>query len=245
MLLGLVASAASGQSLEETNGCLGTTVDPCTRTGTCSIQGATWWQEATVARSDIFDTQGWPGLCDMAHVALVQGRCFPAGHLDVTANLSDSSEAWIPSIHGPLECASAIESACDDAVDNDRDGFTDWPEDSGCDSSTDFSERPECDDGEDSDGDGWVDAGEDPGCRDETSLREAPACQDGLDNDRDGLVDFDGGASVGLDPTAQTDPDPVCTEAWQTRERKKSCGLVGVELLAIFSCVRILRRRSR
>jgi len=243
MLFVLASTPAVAQSVEETNGCFGTSVDPCMRTGTCSIQGATWWQEASVARSDIFDTQGWPGLCDMVHVALVQGECFPAGQLDVTANLSILSTAWTPSIQGPLECASAIESACDDGVDNDRDGFADWPDDSGCDTSTDFSERPECDDGVDSDGDGWIDAAEDPGCLDATSLREAPACQDGLDNDGDGLVDFDGGASAGLDPT--TDPDPICTEAWIPRERKKSCGLLGLEFLVVFPIARMLRRRSR
>ena len=94
----------------------------------------------------------------------------------------------------------------------------------------------------DSDGDGWIDAAEDPGCRDETSLREAPACQDGLDNDGDGFVDFDGGASAGLDPA--TDPDPFCTDAWMVRERKRSCGLLGLEFLVVFPIARMRRRRA-
>ena len=32
---------------------------------------------------------------------------------------------------------------CEDGVDNDEDGFTDFPADAGCSSATDHSERPE------------------------------------------------------------------------------------------------------
>jgi hypothetical protein len=243
-MLTLIAAPAAGQSFEETNGCAGTTEDPCTRTGTCSIQGASWWQEAVLARAGIFDTQGWPGLCDMVHVALVQGDCFPGGRFDVVAVLSEASDAWIPRIDGPLACAGPAGPVCDDGEDNDRDGLTDWPEDAGCESAADLSERARCGDHIDNDGDGWIDAVEDPGCRDEASATEAPACQDGVDNDGDGLVDFDGGASAGLDPADRTDPDPFCTEAWKPRERRrKSCGLVGLEPIGLLAISAILRRR--
>ncbi len=91
---------------EETNTCQSTTDDPCLRTGTCSIQGADWFQSVEIARSDTFDTQGWPGLCDMVHVGLVQGNCEPpGGQTGVTVFLSDLSVARIPSIIGPLACA--------------------------------------------------------------------------------------------------------------------------------------------
>jgi hypothetical protein len=68
---------------------------------------------------------------------------------------------------------------CDDGIDNDRDGFIDWPDDPGCSSDTDDSEtnstggggggssRPECDDFRDNDGDGFEDWPDDPGCTDD------------------------------------------------------------------------------
>jgi hypothetical protein len=106
----LVCSVAAGPSLaastETFNGCQGTTDDPCVRSGSCEIQGAVWDQDVTIDRSDIFDTQGWPGVCDMVHVALVQGNCEPPGATtNVTAHLSPTTFAWIPSIVGPLSCA--------------------------------------------------------------------------------------------------------------------------------------------
>jgi hypothetical protein len=92
--------------VEQTNTCNTTADDPCERTGTCSIQGADWFQTVTIDRADIFDTQGWPGVCDMVHVALVQGNCEPSGaQANVTAYLSATTVAEIPSIDGPLACA--------------------------------------------------------------------------------------------------------------------------------------------
>ena len=61
-------------------------------------------------------------------------------------------------------------SVCDDGVDNDNDGFTDFPDDTGCESPEDNDEfnLPEpifaCEDGIDNDGDGLVDFPDDPGC---------------------------------------------------------------------------------
>jgi hypothetical protein len=106
----LISSIAAGPSLavstETFNGCQGTMDDPCVRSGSCEIQGALWSQDVTIDRSDIFDTQGWTGVCDMVHVALVQGNCDPPGATtDVTVHLSPTSNAWIASIVGPLSCA--------------------------------------------------------------------------------------------------------------------------------------------
>jgi hypothetical protein len=96
--------------MEESNGCAGTQIDPCIRTGTCEIQGASWSQVVTIDRADIFDNQGWTGVCDMVHVALVQGRCEPAaGQVNVVAFLSDTSSAAIPEIVGPLSCQAEAE----------------------------------------------------------------------------------------------------------------------------------------
>jgi hypothetical protein len=97
---------AHAVSVETSNGCSGTPADPCVRSGSCEIQGAIWTQDVTIDRADTFDTQGWPGLCDMVHVGLVQGNCEPAGaQTDVTVHLSASSFAWVPAIVGPLACA--------------------------------------------------------------------------------------------------------------------------------------------
>lgn len=91
--------------IEVTNSCKGTTDDPCMRHGYCSIQGSDWQQWVTAARSDKFDTQGWPGVCDMVHVALVQGNCMPVGsRTSVTAFLVANSTALIGSIEGTLSC---------------------------------------------------------------------------------------------------------------------------------------------
>lgn len=107
-----VALAGSGRaaSTETSNGCRDTSDDPCVRSGSCEIQGSTWNQDVTIDRADIFDTQGWPGLCDMVHVGLVQGDCEPPGvQMDVTVHLSATSSAWIPRIVGTLACAGEPE----------------------------------------------------------------------------------------------------------------------------------------
>jgi len=105
-----IQDSAEALSIEDSNGCATTQDDPCVRTGSCEIQRATWPQVVTVDRSDIFDTQGWAGVCDMVHVALVQGNCEPPGaKIDVVAFLSETSFAAIPEIVGPLSCAGEPE----------------------------------------------------------------------------------------------------------------------------------------
>jgi len=104
LLMAPVTAAAIGT--ETSNGCSGTQDDPCVRSGSCAIQGASWTQDVTIDRADRFDTQGWPGVCDMVHVGFVQGNCEPAGaQIDVTVYLSPLSFASIPEVVGPLECA--------------------------------------------------------------------------------------------------------------------------------------------
>lgn len=100
------ATGARAASTETSNTCAGTADDPCTRSGSCEIQGSVWNQNVTIDRADLFDTQGWPGLCDMVHVGLVQGNCQPPGaQLNVTVALSETSFAFVPEIVGPLACA--------------------------------------------------------------------------------------------------------------------------------------------
>ena len=47
--------------------------------------------------------------------------------------------------------------ACNDGVDNDGDGLTDFPSDPGCLALASENEAPECQDGIDNDGDGETD----------------------------------------------------------------------------------------
>ena len=82
---------------------------------------------------------------------------------------------------------------CSNGLDDDGDGFVDFPADPGCSSATDRSEdSTACSDGLDNDGDGDVDYPDDPECSspDDTSEGGAPQCNDGIDNDGDGQTDF-------------------------------------------------------
>ncbi len=102
-----------------------------------------------------------------------------------------------------LEFANAV-AYCSDGVDNDADGFIDFPADAGCESPEDDNETnivvevAECSDDIDNDGDGLNNAA-DPGCYDEEGNYDpldddesdaTTQCQDGIDNDGDGFVDF-------------------------------------------------------
>jgi hypothetical protein len=129
------------------------------------------------------------------------------------------------------------EHACADGDDDDGDGLIDYPDDPGCSSATDESEKdpsPICDDGLDNDGDGLVDLA-DPGCEGLGDLSEQSVtlgCDDGIDNDGDGLTDF---------------ADPQCTASWPYWEappRLGGCGL-GVELVAAIPILTWLHGRRR
>ena len=127
------------------NDCRTLTGSTCERAGSCAIQGSAWYQYVRIDKSDKFDTQGWPGLCDMVHVTLVQGRCEPLGSQDnVVSNLSDTTTADIPSISGTLACGGddggsgggggskeGNGKTCSDGIDNDNDGTIDCG-DPGC-----------------------------------------------------------------------------------------------------------------
>ena len=118
--------------------------------------------------------------------------------------------------------------ACQNGIDDDHDGYTDFPDDPGCDSPDDPSEktpRLACDDGIDNDGDGKIDM-LDPGCPFPHATYEDPPCDDGIDNNGDGKIDFD---------------DPNCTREWPYWE-KTTCGL-GAELVLVMPLLAWARRR--
>jgi hypothetical protein len=76
--------AASTEAFE---GCQGTQDDPCVRSGSGETQGAVLDQDVTIDRSDIFDSHGWQGVCNMVHLGLVQGDREPPGATpDVTVH---------------------------------------------------------------------------------------------------------------------------------------------------------------
>jgi len=113
-----------------------------------------------------------------------------------------------PGETGPAQCA--------DGVDNDTDGFTDFPADPGCTDALDNDETDpmQCADGIDNDTDGLTDFPADPGCTDALDNDETDPmqCADGIDNDTDGLTDFpaDPGCTDALD-NDETDP-PQCAD---------------------------------
>ena len=114
--------------------------------------------------------------------------------------------------------------ACGDTIDNDQDGYTDFPGDPGCGSAQDTTEDnppqpPQCNNGIDDDHDNLVDE-QDPGCTSpadpsEEDPDEAPACLDGVDNDGDGIADFpfDPGCRSAGDSDELNPPNaPACAD---------------------------------
>ena len=123
-LLLISALSVDAVGTEDSNNCRGATGEFCERSGSCSNQASDWYQYVTIDKSDIFDTQGWPGLCDMVHVSLVQGDCSPpSGQVDVTAYLSATTFADIPSISGVLVCNAEIVANGDLAPWENPDGM--------------------------------------------------------------------------------------------------------------------------
>ncbi|MEK7705390.1 MAG: hypothetical protein AAB426_10560 [Myxococcota bacterium] len=109
--------------------------------------------------------------------------------------------------------SEAADPACADGYDNDGDGKSDYPNDVGCESSYDASERnPQCSDGVDNDGDGRKDFPSDPDCLSGLQDREAAyACHDRVDNDRDGQTDFP--ADIGCASVVDDDEsNPQCAD---------------------------------
>ena len=132
---------------------------------------------------------------------------------------------------------------CDDGLDDDADGFIDYPADPGCASPTDSDETSPflvCDNGLDDDGDGLVDLA-DPGCSiaGDTSERGAVfECDNGLDDDDDLLFDYpdDDDCFGPTDPVEA--PEPSATALIAT-------GVLGLTGLGRRRSNRIARRSGR
>jgi uncharacterized repeat protein (TIGR03806 family) len=137
---------------------------------------------------------------------------------------------------------NACEGPCNDRVDNDADGWVDYPLDAGCASREALRENPACDDGLDNDGDGAIDGPADVACGGAAATREDAVCADGIDNDGDGRIDFDGGRW--FNGVATTPPDAECAgRPSSTSEGSGSaCGL-GFEVAPVLALLAALRRR--
>ncbi|MCA9514270.1 MAG: hypothetical protein KC635_04960 [Myxococcales bacterium] len=121
------------------------------------------------------------GLVDQA-----DPDCEDADDDDESADTGAPREASAPD-NAPAYAGAA---ACDNGVDDDRDGHTDFPDDGACVSVGPNGEAVEVPDGE-----------------------YLPECGDGLDNDGDGRIDFDAGGADGL-------ADASCYAPFQTTERR-------------------------
>jgi hypothetical protein len=102
--------------------------------------------------------------------------------------------------------------ACSDGVDNDDDGKTDYPNDPGCSSPDDRTEKEAaCADGRDNDADGRTDYPNDRGCLSRADDSEKAACSDRRDNDSDGKIDYpnDPGCSS---PEDRSEHEPACAD---------------------------------
>ncbi len=144
-------------------------------------------------------------------------------------NACSAGNQWIARI----TCRRGARVACNDGIDNDNDGRTDFPSDSGCASATDTSEvthdpqctdpndpsefpDSQCSDGRDNDGDGLTDFPNDPGCvnaQDNDEFNAPPAqCRDGRDNDGDGRVDFPNDPGCTNPDDTNEGDDPQCSD---------------------------------
>lgn len=125
------------------------------------------------------------------------------GNVQIDTSYTPSSVYYLDEIildNVPLAVTAGTEK-CGNGVDDDRDGFTDYPADDGCSAASDTTEYspPPCADGLDNDGDGATD-GADYSCTIDIGAPEdtyAAACQDSADNDSDGWTDYDADPAVG------------------------------------------------
>jgi hypothetical protein len=93
----------------------------------------------------------------------------------IAAQVENAIAAWAGSAPGSSNVdvfrARLVPPACDDAADNDWDGFVDYPDDPGCRWATSVKEDPQCNDGLDNDNDGKIDM-LDPHCTDPWDNKE-------------------------------------------------------------------------
>ena len=179
--------------------------------------------------NDNFDNDG-DGLVDFPQ----DPGCVNPMDNDEGSGAASSSSSPVVSSSSSSSSSSAAVPQCMNGVDDDGDGFTDYPFDTSCSSLTDPDEtnpRSQCQDGADNDGDGLID-GQDPGCTSSQDNNETngggssssaatsssssaniPQCMNGIDDDGDGMLDypFDFSCSSPSD-TDETNPRSQCQD---------------------------------
>jgi len=113
---------------------------------------------------DGYSTASGNFTLDIEGVIASGGRCDPEYTLNGALQCPVDNPCEGPP--GNMRCRP---SACGDGMDNDMDGFTDYPDEPGCTSLEDLDESDTCA------------QGPGPGC---------PECGDGIDNDGDGQIDL-------------------------------------------------------
>jgi len=147
------------------------------------------------------------------------------GQIENTAAISTSATDPVSSNNQATVYTNVDCYECNDGVDNDSDGYTDWPNDPSCTSDQDDTEAPwdpgntECSDGQDNDSDGFIDWPNDPSCtslQDDTEDTWDPGnteCSDGADNDLDGASDYGNDFSCSsLQDDDETNPPSQCQD---------------------------------
>lgn len=164
--------------------------DECSISGYCyrseeslcydALQGeCLWWDYGEIWAENFEDIAECEEVCCEYNDGLSDvidwtstGFCDVAGG-DI--NTSATTEEECSALEGEAEAAAE----CEDEVDNDGDGYTDYPNDPGCESGDDASELEStyiCDDGVDNDGDGDIDAAEDDGCCEDPTTSSEQLC---------------------------------------------------------------------
>jgi formylglycine-generating enzyme required for sulfatase activity len=147
------------------------------------------------------------GIKDYLAERIVRGGSFDSNSvywLSASSRASSGNPGFGMSNRGFRVASIPEPLACADGLDNDGDGFIDYPADPGCLGASAIREDPECNDGVENDTDGLIDFPEDPGCFASWWAWENPECNDGVENDTDGRVDFPA--------------DPGCRGSWWVTE---------------------------
>jgi hypothetical protein len=82
----------------------------------------------------------------------------------VAGDGAESSQSESAEGRALISLGSPEEYPCNDNLDNDGDGLTDFPADPGCGNPYGMAENPQCNDGVDNDGDTLIDYPNDPSC---------------------------------------------------------------------------------
>ncbi len=83
------------------NGCGRGEANPCLRTGSCFIEGSSWYANVIVDRSDDLDTRSFSELCTTMHRSLAEGKCEPLyrSRPGVISYMGEMSWARIPATY--------------------------------------------------------------------------------------------------------------------------------------------------